>query len=100
MNRVLCSENGSSGLFERASYSYDYRGLCVYKSSERSVEYREYTADGRLIYVEKDGSVTDYIYNGSTIFAEVRAEGGKEEVYYHHTNHLGTTEVISDENRK
>lgn len=65
MVKVLRSENGSSGLSERASYSYDYRGLCFYKSAERGVEYREYTADGRLIYVEKDGSKVDYVYNSN-----------------------------------
>ena len=98
LTKVLHSENGRRNLTERASYTYDYRGLCVVKNSEDGTEYREYSADGKLIYTEKGEDRTDYIYKSNTVFAEIRQEREGEAVYYHHTDHLGTTRAVSDEN--
>ena len=98
LTKVLHSENGRRNLTERASYTYDYRGLCVVKNSEDGKEYREYTADGKLIYTEKGEDRTDYIYKSNTVFAEIRRGREGEAVYYHHTDHLGTTRAVSDEN--
>ena len=98
LTKVLHSENGRRNLTERASYTYDYRGLCVVKNSEDGTEYREYTADGKLIYTEKGENRTDYIYKSNTVFAEIRTEGAASNTYYHHTDHLGTTRAVSDEN--
>ena len=39
---------------------------------------------------------TDYIWANTTLWCEIN-EGV---VYYHHTDHLGTTEVITDSNGK
>ena len=109
------SNKGKANLKHRASYSYDYRGLLVQKnyhdydlsnyiqldnpsSSKEITEYYEYTLDGRVIYNErKDNSIvnkTDYIWANTTLWCEVT----KNDVYYHHTDHLGTTEVITDSN--
>ena len=98
MTRVMFSENGKNGLKNKASYTYDYRGLLVRKVTEDYVEYREYTLDGKLLFREKGDEITDYIYKSNTIFAEIRKEGSSEAVYYHHTDHLGTTDVITDSN--
>ena len=96
--KVLYSENGTDQLTAKASYSYDYRGLCVEKKTDENKEFREYTRDGKLIYVEKAGESICYIYRSEKIFAEIRNENNSESTYYHHINHLGTTEAITDEN--
>ena len=109
------SRKGKTNLKERASYTYDYRGLLVRKSyqdydksnyieldkptsSKEITEYYEYTSDGRVIYNErKDNTIvnkTDYIWANTTLWCEIN-EGV---LYYHHTDHLGTTEVITDSN--
>ena len=109
------SGKGKTNLKERASYTYDYKGLLVRKSyqdydksnyieldkptsSKEITEYYEYTLDGRVIYNErKDNSIvnkTDYIWANTTLWCEIN-EGV---LYYHHTDHLGTTEVITDSN--
>lgn len=55
---------------------------------------------GQLIYTEKSAGTettkTDYIWAETTLWFEV--EDG--EVYYHHTDHLGTTEAVTDETGK
>ncbi|MBP3562188.1 MAG: RHS domain-containing protein [Treponema sp.] len=109
------SGKGKTNLKERASYTYDYRGLLVRKSyqdydksnyieldkptsSKEITEYYEYTPDGRVLYNErKDNTIvnkTDYIWANTTLWCEIN-EGI---LYYHHTDHLGTTEVITDSN--
>ena len=109
------SGKGKTNLKERASYTYDYRGLLVRKSyqdydksnyieldkptsSKEITEYYEYTPDGRVLYNErKENTIvnkTDYIWANTTLWCEIN-EGV---LYYHHTDHLGTTEVITDSN--
>ena len=95
--KVNYSGSGTAELKEKAEYLYDYRGLCIAKTSGNETEYHEYTADGRLIYTERSDYVADYVYSGTSIFAEVRKQNGNDETFYHHTDHLGTTEVITDE---
>ena len=115
MIKTSYSGKGKTNLKERASYTYDYKGLLVRKSyqdydksnyieldkptsSKEITEYYEYTLDGRVIYNErKDNSIvnkTDYIWANTTLWCEIN-EGI---LYYHHTDHLGTTEVITDSN--
>jgi len=115
MIKASYSGKGEENLKERASYTYDYRGLLVRKSyqdydksnyieldkptsSKEITEYYEYTPDGRVIYNErKENTIenkTDYIWANTTLWCEVT----KNDVYYHHTDHLGTTEVITDSN--
>jgi uncharacterized protein RhaS with RHS repeats len=44
-----------------------------------------------------DGTTQEkYIYAHATIWAEVRTTDGKSATYYHHTDHTGTTECITD----
>ena len=114
MIKASYSGKGSANLKERGSYVYDYRGLLVKKryqnytpsdlvevengeSGSEITEFYEYTADGRVIYNEstEDSTTkkTTYIWANTTLWCEVNAGM----VYYHHTDHLGTTEVITDE---
>lgn len=115
MTKANYSGKGSSNLKERGSYVYDYRGLLVKKTyqnynpsdlveveneeaSKTVTEFYEYTADGRVIYnestEENTTKKTTYIWANTTLWCEVN-EGV---VYYHHTDHLGTTEVVTDSN--
>ena len=95
--KVNYSNNGTNGLKEKTGYLYDYRGLCIAKTSVKGTDYYEYTADGRLIYTENSDHTIEYIYSGTSVFAEVRKQYGDNETFYHHADHLGTTEVITDE---
>ncbi len=115
MVKASYSGKGSKNLKERGSYVYDYRGLLVKKTYQNYnpsdlvevkeeeagseiTEFYEYTADGRVIYRKiKEGDCTTkttYIWAATTLWCEV-SEGV---VYYHHTDHLGTTEVVTDVN--
>ena len=115
MTKANYSGKGSSNLKERGRYVYDYRGLLVKKtyqnynpsdlveveneeSSKTVSEFYEYTADGRVIYNEStegdSTKKTTYIWANTTLWCEVN-EGV---VCYHHTDHLGTTEVVTDQN--
>ena len=72
------------------------------KTNAEYTEYSAYTADGKLLYVErslKNGTdeLTEYIWAGSTLWAEKRTTGTESAVYYHHTDYHGSTEAITDE---
>ena len=113
MINAFYSGKGKANLKHRASYSYDYRGLLVQKnyndydlsnyiqldnpsSSKEITEYYEYTPDGKLIYNEKieDSCVhiTDFIWTDNTLWSQL----SNNNVFYHHSDHLGTSELISD----
>ena len=115
MTKANYSGKGNSNLKERGSYVYDYRGLLVKKTyqnynpsdlveveneeaAKQVTEFYEYTAGGRVIYNEstEENTIkkTTYIWANKTLWCEVNAGV----VYYHHTDHLGTTEVITNEN--
>ncbi len=117
MTKASYSGKGSANLKERGSYVYDYRGLLVKNTyqnynpndlvevvnedeSKPVTEFYEYTADGRVLYnesIEGDSTKkTTYIWANTTLWCEIN-EGV---VYYHHTDHLGTTEVVTDQNGK
>ena len=114
MTKANYSGKGFANLKERGSYVYDYRGFLVKKTyqnynpsdlveveneeaAKTVTEFYEYTADGRVIYnelsEENDTKQTTYIWANTTLWCEVNAGV----VYYHHTDHLDTTEVITDE---
>lgn len=74
------------------------------KENAEYTEYSAYTADGKLLYVErslKNGTdeLTEYIWAGSTLWAEKRTTGTESAVYYHHTDYHGSTEAITDEEK-
>jgi RHS repeat-associated protein len=113
MINAFYSGKGKANLKHRASYSYDYRGLLVQKnyndydlsnyiqldnpsSSKEITEYYEYSPDDKLIYNEKieDSCVhiTDFIWTDTTLWSQL----SNNNVFYHHSDHLGTSELISD----
>ena len=113
MVKASYSDKGTTNLNECASYVYDYRGLLVKKTyqdyvpsnyvqvegnhaSKSITEYYEYTSDGRVIYNETNEGdntkETTYIWANQTLWCQTT----NNVIYYHHTDHLGTTEVITD----
>ncbi len=115
MTKANYSGKGYANLKERGSYVYDYRGLLIKKTyqnynpsdlvevvndeaSKPVTEFYEYTVDGKVIYNERseenNTKKTTYIWANTTLWCEVN----NGVVYYHHTDHLGTTEVVTDEN--
>ena len=95
--KVERSEKGTSGLTEIARYTYDIRGLRVLtEKPNRGSEYSQYDESGNLIWKQNAEGKTDYVWAGSRIWAEIRTSKDIEEIYYHHTDHVGTTEVITN----
>ncbi len=115
MVKASYSGKGSANIKERGRYVYDYRGLLVKKTYQNYnpsdlvevaneetakpvTEFYEYTADGRVIYnelqEESNTNKTTYIWANTTLWCEVN----QGVLYYHQTDHLGTTEVVTDQN--
>ncbi|ULQ59123.1 RHS domain-containing protein [Brucepastera parasyntrophica] len=94
--RVLYTKEGSANLSEAASYEYDLRGLKVKSERNGESEYTQYDQGGNLVWKEKGEESSRYVRAGSTVWAEERISGNITAVYYHHTDHLGTSEVITD----
>ncbi len=100
-------------------YTYDYanRLTKVEKNSEALGEY-VYDGDGKRIQVIEDGVATICIYSGLNIIYEENATGaatyvfgptgvlakktminGKSNTFYYHSDHLGSTRLVTDSNK-
>jgi RHS repeat-associated protein len=98
-NRLISvkkSAAGTDGLKAIASYAYDIRGLRVESAKDSGVTYYQYGLKGELLWSDDGSTQEKYVYANSTIWAEVRTTSVKDATYYHHTDHLGTTETITD----
>ena len=93
---VKKSAAGTDGLKAIASYAYDIRGLRVESVKDSGVTYYQYGLNGELLWSDDGSTQEKYVYANSTIWAEVRTTDGESAAYYHHTDHLGTTETITD----
>lgn len=100
-------DNGNMLNDDKHTYAYDYNNKLV--SVDQTVSTYKYDALGRRIakkntlfyyvgdlMVEEvtDGVTTSYLY-GNEIDEILQMKRG-ENVYYYHTNHLGSTSVLSD----
>ncbi|ULQ59742.1 RHS domain-containing protein [Brucepastera parasyntrophica] len=95
--RVEKSRKGIQGLTEIAAYTYDVRGLRVKTVKPGGgTEYTQYDQAGNLIWKEGKAGQCRYIRAGNTLWAEERIADGATAVYYHHTDHLGTSEAVTD----
>jgi RHS repeat-associated protein len=100
-------------------YTYDYanRLTKVEKNSESVGEY-VYGGDGKRIQVTENNETFTYIYSGLGVLYEENSSGtavyiygpigrlakrtaiqGETHTYYYHTDHLGSTRLITDENK-
>ncbi len=98
-NRLISvkkSVAGTDGLKAIASYAYDIRGLRVESVKENGTTYYQYGLSGELLWSDDGSTQEKYVYANAAIWAEVRTETGESATYYHHTDHLGTTETITN----
>lgn len=100
-------------------YTYDCgnRLTKVEKNSTLLAEYT-YDGDGRRIQTTENGETTTHIYSGLTILYEENATGsalyiygptgrlakrtlmeGESSTFYYHTDHQGSTRLVTDESR-
>jgi RHS repeat-associated protein len=93
---VKKSVTGTDGLKAIASYAYDIRGLRVESVKDSGTTYYQYGLTGELLWSDDGSTQEKYVYVNAVIWAEVRTTGGENATYYHHVDHLGTTETITD----
>jgi len=65
-------------------------------TTSATTTYFQYGLNGELLWSDDGTTQEKYIYAHATIWAEVRTTGGECATYYHHTDHQGTTECITD----
>ena len=97
---VKHSTAGSGGLRLVADYSYDMRDLRVVTTKPEGTTYYQYDNTGDLIWKSEAGNSTKYIQALGETWAEVRSTASGSATYYHHTDHEGSTELITDANGK
>ncbi len=101
LNRLITVSKNAEDV---ASYTYDANGLRVKKEKVGESKYYSFDLNGNVIYEQDlDGTYSKYVYIRTTRF--VREDGhtdGTEAVerYYYHTDHLGSTVMITDEAAK
>jgi len=88
---------GVDSLKTAASYVYDIRDLRVMTTKAGATTYYQYDQSGDLLWTECGGENTKYVQDLGQVWAEIRTESGESAVYYHHADHLGTTELVTDE---
>jgi len=100
LNRLLGvkhSESGTEGLTTIAIYGYDMRALRVSSTVKGTKTLRQYDLTGKLIWEDGEDLDRRYVIALGGIWAESEIEGGNERTYWHHVDHLGTSEAITDE---
>lgn len=88
-NRLIEVTEGSATL---GTYVYDGQGRRVKKVANGQTTYFLYDQESRLI-AEANGSgdiVNEYLYLPDRPLVKIDIDGASEEVYYYHTDHLGT----------
>ena len=97
---VRHGKNGSASLINIAAYTYDSRDLRVMTLKSGTTTYYQYDQEGDLVWSETSGSTTKYVQALGEVWAEIRTESSVSTTYYHATDHLGSTELITDANGK
>jgi RHS repeat-associated protein len=90
------SGKGEESLQVVARYQYDIRDLRVLTSKNGEETCYQYDQEGRLLWRETGSEQRKYMEALGQIWAEVRSTGTESETYWHHTDHEGTTNVITD----
>jgi len=74
-------------------YGYDHTGQRVFKGDGNATT----TYASKYFDVSSDGTVTKHIYAGDELIATVELDGVSTSTNYIHTDHLGGTNVVTDE---
>lgn len=82
-----------------AEYLYDEAGLRVQKKSPDTTVYYVFDQSGQVLYEEEDGEYLAYVYVLGKHFARVdgKVGSGEKQTYFYHTDHLGSTVLVTDE---
>jgi RHS repeat-associated protein len=102
--------NGSNRLSEvdestapLASYRHNALGQRVAKVATDPAQDEHYVYDeqGQLLMVahRADGTMTHYVYLDQQRIAMIKEPSADAEIYYLHNDHLGTPQVVTDQNR-
>jgi RHS repeat-associated protein len=98
-NRLVSVQHGLSGsasLQSVAQYTYDLRDLRVETVKPVATTYTQYDQTGDLLWHDNGAQTRKYIEALGQIWAEVRTTGTNSQVYFHHADHEGSTDVITD----
>ena len=98
-NRLVSVQHGLAGstsLQSVAQYKYDIRDLRVETVKPVSTTYTQYDQTGDLLWHDNGTQTRKYIEALGQIWAEVRTTGTASQVYFHSTDHEGSTDVITD----
>ena len=98
-NRLVSVQHGLAGsasLQSVAQYTYDIRDLRVETVKPVTTTYTQYDQSGDLLWHDNGTQTRKYIEALGQTWAEVRATGTISQVYFHSTDHEGSTDVITD----
>lgn len=96
LNRLTeVKKNGSTV----ARYWYDETGLRIKKESADGTIYYVFNLEGQVLYEEENQEYVEYIYLLGRHFARVDGDRntGERTTYFYHTDHLGSTVLVTDE---
>jgi RHS repeat-associated protein len=85
---------------EVAGYRYDAQGLRVEKESDEGSRYYVFDLSGNVVWEEGDQESLTYVYVGGKRFALEEVREGKRNRYYYHSDHLGSTVLVTGEDGK
>ncbi|MBN1186713.1 MAG: RHS domain-containing protein, partial [Bacteroidales bacterium] len=103
LNRLIAvrqSESGTDNVSLVATYTYDALNRRIKtESTELGTTWYAFGTDGNVLLKETEEAYEQYIYVAGKMFILVTGnnEGSDEKTYYYITNHLGTTEMVTDE---
>jgi RHS repeat-associated protein len=85
-----------------ALYLYDEGGLRIKKSSPKVTVYYIFDTGGNVLYEQENREYMEYIYVLGKHFARVdgNLDNGIGKKYFYHTDHLGSTVLVTDEQGK
>ncbi len=91
-NQLIRVEDNGTAI---AQYVYNGIGQRIKKNAQGSVRIFHYNHLGYLISetTEAGQTLVEYVYIGSNLIAKIQGE----QVYYYHTDHLGTPQVLTDD---
>ena len=98
---VRKSENGTDNLAIVASYTYDALNQRMRTDSTKyGTTWYAFGIDGNVLFKETEDEYEQYVYVAGKTFVLVTGnnEDTEEEIYYYLTNHIGSTEMVTDEN--
>jgi RHS repeat-associated protein len=83
-----------------ASYTYNHEGLRIKKEDLDRTIYYTFGLNGEVLYEQEDTGYMEYIYVGGQHFARVDGDviSGVAATYFYHTDHLGSTVLVTTEN--